>query len=101
MPFDVQLHPGRIFGCSNLNLVGNPVRVLRPSRRRVVGAQVRILSQLHSDCGQLGPGLVQAGRDQCTGVRVDGEPAVLVRLGVLADVLTAADDGYRGWCGSR
>src|SRR5579871_4788106 len=40
---------------------------------------------------QSGPDLVQIGRDQCAGVGVDGQPAVLVGLGVLADALAAAD----------
>jgi hypothetical protein len=46
--------------------------------------------------GQLGPDLVQVGCDQRAGVRVDGEPAVLVGLGVFADALTAADDVVEG-----
>ena len=58
--------------------------------------QVRVVSQLDADCGKRGPGLVQVVRDQCAGGRVDGEPAVLVRLGVLADLLTVADDVIEG-----
>ena len=91
---DVELHPGGICGCSDL--VGNPVRVPRPGMRWVVGEQVRVISQLDADSGKRGPDLVQVGRDQRAGVRVDGEPAVLVRLGVLADALTAADDVIEG-----
>jgi len=57
----------------------------------VVGEQVRVVSQLGANRSELGPDLVQVGRDQGAGVRVDGQPAVLVGLGVLADALTAAD----------
>jgi hypothetical protein len=64
--------------------------------RRVVGERVRVISQLDADCGQLGPDLVQVAADERAGVRVDGEPAVLVRIGVLADALTAADDVIEG-----
>jgi hypothetical protein len=41
---------------------------------RVVGEQVRVISQPNADCAQLGPDLVQVARDQRAGVRVDGEP---------------------------
>jgi hypothetical protein len=58
---------------------------------RVVGEQVRVIVQLDTDHCQLGPDLVQVGRDQHAGVRVDGEPAVLVGLGVLAYALAAAN----------
>jgi hypothetical protein len=88
--FDVELHPGGI--CGRRDLVGNPVRVPRPDMRRVVGEQVRVISQPDSDLDERVPDLVQIVRDQRAGVRVDGEPAVLMRLGVLADALTAADD---------
>ena len=63
---------------------------------RVVGEQVRVIAQPGADRGQRGAGLVQVSRDQRAGVWVDGEPAVLVGLGVLADALTAADDVVEG-----
>jgi hypothetical protein len=64
--------------------------------RRIVGKQVRVISQPDADRGQRGPDLVQVVRDQRAGIRVDGEPVVLVRLGVLADTLTTANDVIEG-----
>ncbi len=58
---------------------------------RVVGEQVRVGAQFGADCGQLGLDLLQVVGDQRAGVRVDGQPAVLVGLGGLADALAAAD----------
>ena len=70
---DVELHLGGIRGGGDL--VSDPVRVPRSGMRRVVGEQVRVISELDADGGQRGAGLVQVGRDQRAGVRVDGEPA--------------------------
>jgi hypothetical protein len=53
--------------------------------RWTLDEQVRVITQLDSEPGQLGADLVQVSRDQCAGVGVDGQPAVLVGLGVLAD----------------
>ena len=91
---DVELHSSG--GCGLGDLVRGPVRVPRPGVGRVVGEQVRVLAQLDADGGQLDPDLVQVGRDQRAGIRVDGEPAILVGLGVLADALAAADDVVEG-----
>ena len=75
---DVELDPGG--GCRLGDLVRGPVGVPRPGMRRVVGEQVRVIEQLDADLGQTRPDLVQVGRDQSTGVRVDSEPAVLMVL---------------------
>jgi hypothetical protein len=86
---DVELHPGRVCGLGGL--VRGPVRVPRPGVRRVGGEQVRVISPIDADRGQLGPELIQAGRDQRARISVDGEPPILVRPGVLAHALPAAD----------
>ena len=78
------------------DLVGDPVGVPRPAVRRVVGEQVRVASQPDADRGQGFPDLTQVACDQGASVRVDGEPAVLVGLGVLADALPAAHDIVEG-----
>jgi hypothetical protein len=54
---DVELHPNG--GCDLGDLVGGPVGVPRPGVDRVVGEQVCVIAQLDSDCGQLGPELVE------------------------------------------
>jgi hypothetical protein len=76
--------------------VSQPVRVPRPGVGRVIGEQIRVSSQLDAECGQGGPDPAQVARDQRAGVWVDGEPAVLVGLGVLEDALAAADDVVEG-----
>src|ERR1022692_289728 len=91
---DVELHPGRISGLGHL--VRGPVRVPRPGMGRVVGEQVCVLTQLDADRGQGFPYLIQVAHDQRAGFRVDGEPAVLVGLGVLADALTTTHDVVEG-----
>ena len=85
---DVELYPrgGRSLG----DLVGGPVRVPRSRVGWIVGEQICVIAQLDGDCGQLGPDLVQVAHDQRAGVRVDGQPAVLVGLGVLTYALAAA-----------
>jgi hypothetical protein len=47
--------------------------VPRPRVSRIVGEQVRVISQPGADRGQRGAGLIQIGRDQRASVRVDGE----------------------------
>ena len=47
---DVELNPGGI-RCRG-DLVSDPVRVPRPGMRRVVGKQVRVISQLDTDRGE-------------------------------------------------
>jgi hypothetical protein len=66
---DVELHPGRIRNVSDP--VRGTVRVPRPGMGRVVGEQVRVISQAEADCAQFGPELVQIARDQRAGVRVE------------------------------
>jgi len=92
--FDVELHPGH--GRSVSDPVRDPVRVPRPGVRWVVGEQVGIISQLDSDRYELCLDLSQVALDQRTGDRVDGKPAVLVGLGVLADALSGADHVVEG-----
>ena len=91
---DVELHPGRIgrFG----HPVRGPVRVPRLGVGGVVGEQVRVSWQMDTEGGELGPDSLQVIRDEGTGSRVDGEPAVLVSLSVLADTLATADDVIEG-----
>ena len=91
---DIEIRPGSLR--SGSDLVRHPVRVPRPGVGRVVREQVRIIAQLDADRGQGGPGLVEVAHDQRAGFRVDGEPAVLVGLGVLADALAAAHDVVEG-----
>src|SRR5262249_6959556 len=91
---NVEPHPGRVGGLGDL--VGGPVRVPRPGMGRVGGEQVRVIAQLDADGGQVGLDLVRIGRDQGAGVRVDGQPPILMRLGVLANALAAADDVVEG-----
>jgi len=62
----------------------------------VVGEQVRVIGQLGADRRERGSDLVELGSDERAGVWVDGEPAVLVRLGVLTDALAAADNVVEG-----
>jgi len=75
---DVKLHPGGICGCSDL--VGHPVRVPRPDMRRVVGEQVRVISQLDTDSGKAAPARTgyrtckKDGQDQDTHPHPAGEP---------------------------
>ena len=91
---DVGVHPGRSRGVSDF--VRGPVRVPWPHVGRVVGEQVCVIAQPDANRGQLGPSLIQVGRDQRAGVWVDGEPAVLVCFGVLTDPLAAADNAVEG-----
>src|SRR5215831_18753751 len=91
---DVQLHADRVRGVSDL--VSGPVWVPWLSVGGVVGEQVRVICQLDADLREGGPDLVQLGCDERASVWVDGEPAVLVRLGVLTDALTAADNVVEG-----
>ena len=87
---DVQLHPDRVGGVSDS--VGRPVRVPRPGMRGIVGEQVSVVGQLDADGRQRGPDLIEVSSDQRACVWVDGQPPVLVSLGVLTDTLAAADD---------
>ena len=64
----------------------------RPGVGRVVWRTNSVISQLDADGGQLGPNLVQIVHDQRAGIRVDGQPAVLVGLGVLTNAAAAAND---------
>ena len=91
---DVEFHPGRLCGVSDL--VRDPVRVPRPGVRRVVGEQVGVIAQLDTDGRELCLDLSQVARDQCTGDRIDGKPAVLMGLGVLADALSGANHVVEG-----
>jgi hypothetical protein len=91
---DVEIHPGG--RCGRGDLVRHPVWVSRPGVGRVVGEQVRVIVQLDADRGQGDPGLVQVAHDQRADFWVDGEPSVLMGLGVLADPLPTADDPVEG-----
>jgi hypothetical protein len=62
----------------------------------VVGEQIRVIGQLGADRRERGSDPVQFGSDEGPGVWVDGEPAVLVGLGVLTDALAAADNVVEG-----
>ena len=53
--------------------------------------QVHAVGQLGADRRERGSDLVEFGSDERAGVWVEGEPAVLVRLGVLTDALAAAE----------
>ncbi len=60
--------------------------------RRVVGKQVRIISQPDTGRREFCLDLSSVAHDQRTGDRVDGKPAVLVGLGVLTNAAAAAND---------
>jgi hypothetical protein len=82
---DVEVDPGGV-GCVTY-AVCRPVRVPWPGVAWVVGEQVRIRGELDAHSRERGPDFVQVARDQRACVRVDGQPAVLMSLGVLADLL--------------
>ena len=68
----------------------------RAGHARVVGEQVCVVCQLNSDRHERGTDLIEVACDQYARVRVDGQPPVLVSLGVLTDVLAAADNIVEG-----
>src|SRR5262249_36271393 len=85
---DVELDAG---GRGNLgDLVGGPVGIPRGGAERVSGEYIRARFEFHANCGQQLVHVPSALSEQRYGDRVDGEAALLVRLGVFAHLLTAS-----------
>ena len=69
-----------------------PSGIPRTGAHRVVREHVRVLGQLEADVGEPGADRVQVLADHRASHRVDGEVAVLMRLGVLPDPAAADHD---------